>query len=335
MLDIQIFTPTLSLSAVCDRALSVHATEEYDAPGSCTVLVPLRLAGAFVPEGMISIPGIGGGYQIETVREDGASETATITGRGILHRFAQRILADPFPYAGTAEDGIIDLAANCGGDALPGNLSCISYGIPDTVDVRAEAGSLLSVMRTLARPAGLGLHLRLDPAAREFLFSVRTRTAGGTFLSQSLGNLRSAVRWQDRKNYVNRVTVRGKDGTSVTMDAADCIRDGFDDAAAPVREYLLSVPDLSQGDFASEAAYLDALRGRGLSLLRSRRPIFSASAETDEATARRVKLGEICPLADPLLGRYAGAICTQKSLTADKNGIRHAISLSLLPDESV
>ena len=97
----------------------------------------------------------------------------------------------------------------------------------------------------------------------------------------------------------------------------------------------MSVPDLSQADFASEAAYLDALRGRGLSLLRSRRPIFSASAETDEATARRVKLGEICPLADPLLGRYAGAICTQKTLTADKNGIRHAISLSLLPDESV
>ena len=119
------------------------------------------------------------------------------------------------------------------------------------------------------------------------------------------------------------------------VDAADCIRDGFDDAAAPVREYLLSVPDLSQGDFASEAVYLEALRKRGISLLQSRRPIFSASAETDEDTARRVRLGEICPLSDPLLGRYAGAICTQKSLTADKNGIRHAISLSLMPDESV
>lgn len=330
-MDIHVFTPSLALHHLCDRALSVHATEEWNGPGTCQLIIPRDEAKKFPLEGILSIPGIGGGFFIESVRDDTSECTATVTGRGVLQAFGRRILTDAPHIIGSAEDAILDLAQEYGADALPGNLSLIRYGFPQSVDVFPPRGSLLTAIRSIARPAGLGLHLRLDRGAKEFLFSVRGSTEGGHFLSRSLGNLLSVLRVEDRRDYVNRVTVRGRSG-QVTVSAADCIRDGFDDSSAPLREYLLFASDVDVSDFSSESDFQAELYQRGVRFLLERRPKTSASIETDAATAQSVIPGEICPLADPLLGRYSGAICTQKSLTADKNGIRHAISLSLVPD---
>ena len=330
-MDIHVFTPSLAFSHLCDRALSVHATEEWNEPGTCQMIIPQAEAKKFPLEGILNIPGIGGGFFIESVRENTSDRTATVTGRGVLQAFGRRILTDSPHIIGSAEDAILDLAQDYGADALPGNLSLIRYGFPQNVDVYPPRGSLLTAIRSIARPAGLGLHLRLDRAAKEFLFSVRGSREGGHFLSRSLGNLLSVLRVEDRRDYVNQVTIRGKSG-QVTVSAADCIRDGFDDGSAPLREYLLFASDVDMSDFSSEADYRAELYQRGVRFLLERRPQISAAIETDAATAQNVIPGEICPLADPLLGRYSGAICTQKSITADKNGVRHAISLSLVPD---
>lgn len=330
-MDIHVFTPSLALSHICDCALSVHATEEWDGVGTANLVLPAAEARHFPREGIFTLPGIGGGYFIESVREDTADRTAAVSGRGILQAFGRRILTDPSRITGAAEDAILDLARDVGADALPGNLSLIRYGFPQTVDLYPVSGSLLSALRSIARPAGLGLNLRLDRSEREFILSLRGGENRGHFLSRSLGNLKSVLCVEDRKNYINRVTVRGK-SAQVTVSAADCIRDGFDDGSAPLREYLLFASDVDISDFSSEADYRAELYQRGVRFLLERRPQISAAIETDAATAQNVIPGEICPLTDPLLGRYSGAICTQKSLTADKNGIRHAVSLSLVPD---
>ena len=334
-MDIQIFTPDLALWGVCDTAISVSATETFNDPGECTLIVPLGKASAFPLDGIVSIPGIGGGYRIESIREDTASGTARITGRGILSCFSHRVLPGGFTYSGPAEDALIGLAADYGAAALPGNLSCISYGIPDTLEIAAKAATLLNVMRSVARQADLGFNLRLDPTAKEFLFSVRQKVQGGHFLSRSLGNLLSAARRQDMQTYANRVIVLGRGGKTVTLSAQDHFRDGFDDAAVPVREFLCTATDLFPADYETEEAYNLALQERGLLALSSRRPVFSASVRVDESTARDVMPGEICPITDPMLGRYSGAVCTAKSLTADKTGTHHAITLSLIPNTQV
>lgn len=334
-MDIQIFTPELTLCGVCDRVLSLQATESFDGSGECSLRVPVRCAPSFPLGGFLSVPGMGGGYRIEAVTEDTGDGTAHITGRGILSLFSHRVLPDGFTYSGAAEDALVGLAAAYGAAALPGTLCCISYGIPDTVEIACRAGSLLDIMLSVARRADLGLHLRLDPTAGEFVFSVRQKNNGGRFLSRSLGNLLHTTRRQDLSSYANRVTVRGRNGKTLTLLAQYHCRDGFDDASAPVRELLISATDLLPDDYDTEEAYLAALTEVGVKALHSHRPRFSASLQVDAATARDVTPGEICPLSDPLLGRYSAAVCTKKSMRADKSGTRYGITLSLIPNTQV
>ena len=334
-LDIQIFTPDLTFCGVCDRVLSLTATESFDGTGECSLRIPLESASAFPPDGFLSLPGFGGGYRIESVTEDSRDGTSLVAGRSILSLFSHRALPDGFTYSGSAEDALTGLAADQGAAVLPGNLSCISYGIPQTVEVAARAGSLLDVMSSVARRADLGLHLRLDPTAGEFLFSVHQKKNGGRFLSRSLGNLLRCTRQQDLSAYANRVTVLGRGGKRITLSAEDYCRDGFDDASAPLREYLVSATDLLPSDYETEAAYLSALSEIGVRTLYSHRPRFSANLQVDESTAQAVMPGEICPLSDPMLGRYSAAVCTEKSLIADRDGARHHIRLSLIPNTQV
>ena len=334
-MDIQIFTPELALCSVCDKILSLTAEESFDGSGEYALRVPRAYASAFPLGGFLFIPGIGGGYRIESVREDTAENVAHIAGRDVLSLFSHRVLPDGFTYSGSAEDALVSLAADRGAHALPGNLSCISYGIPKTVEIAARAGSLLDVMRSVSKKADLGLSLRLDPAAAEFVFRVRQKKNGGRFLSRSLGNILRAARVQDLESYANRVTVLGRGGKQVTLSAADHCFDGFDDAAYPLREYLYSATDLLPSDYQSEADYVAALTEIGIRELNSHRPHFSATVQPDVSTAKEITPGEICPLADPLLGGYAGAVCTKKYMTWDKTGIRYSIRLSLIPNTQV
>lgn len=331
-MDIQIFTPALTLCGVCDKIHSLTASESFDGSGEFSLCVPAEIAAAFPLGGFLSIPGIGGGYRIESVREDTSDKTAYVAGRDVLSLFSHRVLPDGFTYSGEAEDALISLAAEHGADALPGNLSLISYGISDTVEIAARADSLLDVMGSIARKANLGLHLRIDPITAEFVFSVRQKKNRGRFLSRSLGNLLRAARVQDMESYANRITVLGRGGKRVTLSASDYCRDGFDDAAYPLREQLYSATDLSPSDFKTDADYLAALTEIGIRELMGHRPRFSADLRVDATTAREMTPGEICPLSDPMLGRYSAAVCTKKSLTADKSGIHYAIRLSLIPN---
>lgn len=334
-MDIQIFTPELTLCGVCDQVLSLTADESFNGSGEYALSVPGEYASAFPLGGFLFIPGIGGGYRIESVREDTAENAAHIAGRNILSLFSHRVLPDGFTYIGSAEDALVSLAADQGTDALPGNLSCISYGIPDTVEIAVRAASLLDVMESVARKANLGLHLRIDPITAEFVFSVRQKKNRGRFLSRSLGNILRAARVQDMQSYANRVTVLGRDGKRVTLWAKDYCRDGFDDTAYPLREYLYSATDLLPSDYKSEADYVAALTEVGIRELMNRRPRFSASVRVDNTTAREILPGEICPLSDPWLGKYSEAVCTKKTMTWDKTGTRYSINLSLIPNTQV
>ena len=334
-MDIQIFTPELTLCGVCDTIQSLTAEESFNGSGEFSLCVPAECASAFPLGGFLSIPGIGGGYRIESVREDTSDKTARIAGRGVLSLFSHRVLPNGFTYSGEAEDALISLASKHGADALPGNLSLISYGIPSTVEIAARAASLLDVMDSVARQADLGLHLRIDPTAGEFVFSVRQKKNRGRFLSRSLGNLLRASRTQDMESYANRVTVLGRGGKRVTLSAVDYCQDGFDDAAYPLREYLCSAKDILPSDYKTDAEYLAALTEIGIRELMGHRPRFSASVRVDAATAKEILPGEICPLSDPLLGRYSAAVCQKKSMTWDKTGTRYAIRLSLIPNTHI
>lgn len=334
-MDIQIFTKDLAFVALCDKVLSLTAGESFAGEGEYSLRVPIELASSFPLGGFLFIPGIGGGYRIESVTEDTGAGTALIAGRDILSLFSHRVLPDGFTYSGSAEDALISLSADYGADTLPGNLSCISYGIPGTVEVAARAGSLLSVMQSVANKADLGLRLRLDPMAAEFVFSVQQKKSHGRFLSRDLGNLLRATRVQDMEAYANRVIVLGRGGKRVTLSAQDIFHDGFDDASAPLREVICSATDLLPSDYETEAEYLAALTEIGIRELTRRRPRLTATVQVDVDTARVVVPGEICPLSDPILGRYSGAVCTKKSMTWDKTGTRYSIRLSLIPNTQV
>lgn len=334
-MDIQIFTPELRFCGICDSILSLTAEESFDGSDEYALCVPLECASAFPIGGFLSIPGIGGGYRIESVKEDTSDKTARIAGRGVLSLFSHRALPDGFTYSGTAEDALVSLAADYGAAALPGNLSCISYGIPDTVEIAARAASLLSVMESVARKADLGLQLRIDPACGEFVFSPRQKKSRGRFLSRSLGNILRAARVQDTQSYANRVTVLGRNGKRVTLSAKDYCHDGFDDSTQPLCEYLYSATDILPSDYKTDGEYLAALTEIGVRELMNRRPRFSASVRVDDTTAKEILPGEICPLSDPWLGRYSAAVCQKKTMTWDKTGIRYSLRLSLIPNTQV
>ena len=182
-------------------------------------------------------------------------------------------------------------------------------------------------MKDIAAEAGVGLRLSFLPGEREFLFFLREYKRGGVILSRTLGNLGQIRRAEDFSRYLNRIHVAGNGGHTVTVDAAGLFADGVDDSIMPLRESWENAEDLAMDRYASEGEYRAALAARGKRILAQRRPKITVSAQTDAATASRLRIGEICPIRDTQI--RAEAVCTGKSVLFEGDGILCRAALAL------
>ena len=250
----------------------------------------------------------------------------------MLSYFGRRVLPEEITYRGEAEAILLDLALQYGASVLPGTLSVTDFGRETAVNIALDRTSVLSAMRRICAQAGVGMRLRFDPDVPGFSFVMREEVSGAHFLSRSAGTVLSAVRSADLKNYANRIVVLGEEGNSVTVEAAGLFSDGVDDASYPVREIFLDATELALSRYASVDAYQAALRARGKRILAGRRPVFSVSVKTDEATARKLSVGEKCPVSDDVLGVQMYAVCREKTIYYDKSGVRWSVALAMTAD---
>lgn len=315
-MDIRIYDRFLKLRCVCDTALRAEASEAFSAPGRCTVTVPLSRAEPFQRERIITVPGMGS-YVLDGIRKNGADGTAEITGQGILSLFARRVLPVRQAVSGTAETYLLDLARTLGAAVLSAPLSTLEYGFAETAETTVGGGTLLSAMQAAADAAGLGM--RLLVTGDGFLFSVRRPAEGDIRLTRDGGQLKGGVLLSDGRNYANRAVVVGGDGRQITVSAED---DG-----QPLREILVKAPEITPDLYETDALYLQALRERGRDALQSRRTVHEAWVEVSADAAQKLTLGSVYETEDRLLGIAGPALCREKTLIFDENGVRYTAVL--------
>ena len=312
MNDIRIFSPSLAFFAVCDRARSLRATEEFDGAGAFSADVPLADAAKFPRGGIVLLPGAPGAYLIESVRADGGADTAQIAGRGVLAYFTRRILPAETQAGGTAASALLALARQYGAAALPGALTAGST--PETPAVEAALGrvSVYAAMRTVCRAARVGMRLDFNAAAGTFAFGCRTARAAAAWLWEDAAR---ASLLEDDSGYVNRVTVVGGDGASVAVEAAGLFSDGTDDASEPVREMLYQARALTAARYASADEYEAALGAEGKRVLAMHRPVRRLHVSLDAEAAARIAVGDVIPAALPSV--RVRAMCTARTVAAE------------------
>lgn len=326
-MEIRIYERDLTLCGLCDSARSITASEEFRGAGAVSLTVPLADAGLFLPDRILTVPGIGAGFVAEYLRKDAAAGTAEIGGRGVLALFDRRVLAEEITYAGEAEPFLLDLAEQYGSAVLEAPLSVTERGLDAAVHAALGGTTLYAAMQSTAESADFGL--RLTAAAGGYGFSVRTAFEGGLLLTREDGLLSGGVRLSDRRSYANRVTVCGADGTKETVDAAHLFADGTNDAAEPLREEYRYASAIRPDRYASEADYRAALRAEGRRVLAGRRPVETVRIEVTEPAAARLTVGGIYGVEDGRLGVSGRALCTAKEMTAGE-GVRFGAELRLL-----
>lgn len=328
-MDIRIYDRSLRLCGICDTAVSVSLTEEFRAPGRCSVQIPVREAERFPTDALIRFPFSEETFSVRSVREDTAARTALVTGSGVLSLFSRRILSEPVTGRGTPEELLCSLTEEWGEAVLPGTLYALRQQIPGEGVAATGRTDLLEALTEIAAAAQLGLRLTFLPSSRSFCFSVRTRREIPLFLSRSAGNLDGVVRLRDYSGYKNRVIVRGSAET-VTLDAAGLFDDGVDDAAEALRETYDDASDLARDRFASAEEYRAALTERGRAILARSRPRETLTVRVPENTARLLTPGDVCPLADAAVGVFARTLCTARTLTEKKGILRYSVTMQTL-----
>ena len=329
-MDIRIFNRELRFSAVCDRILSLRATEEFAGAGSFTLRVPLAGAARFDTDRILRFPGLDGDFVIHTVRHDSAAGTAVIAGSGVLSMFGRRILTEPLTRSGAAETLLCELAQTWGGAVLPGTLTTEYTGIDAAVNAATGHVPLLTAMDEICAAAGLGMQLRFDADTRGFRFAVRKRRTVPLFLSRSAGNLRGVTRLWDLSRYKNRVIVQGNGGHVVTVDAAGLFDDGVDDAAQALREEWSDATELAMDRYETEEAYREALAARGRRILAQHRPRQSLTVQVSEETARQLSPGDVCPVTDDSFGVQAQALCAARTVTYSGGETSYEVTMHVL-----
>lgn len=325
-MEIRIFSPDCRFSGICDRVIRFSASEKFAGAGSFSLRVPLSEGSRFVPDALLLCEGMEA-FVVESVRADSAAGVCDIGGRGILSFFSRRVLTEKITFAGSAEELLTDLASVWGSAVLPGTLSTLSTGSAVQVNIGLGHRTLLSAMKDIAAEAGVGLRLQFVPGEGGFVFSLWEYRPGGVILSGELGNLTGMKHTADFSRYLNRIHVGGSGGHIVSVSAAGLFDDGIDDASQPLREGWENAEDLARERYGTDEEYRAALAARGRRILAQSRPGITVSAETDEKTASRLRLGEICPVHGEILA--AEAVCTGKSVLYDGGNLHRSASLSL------
>ncbi len=314
-MELRIFDGTLTWRAVCDRILTLKATEEIDRPGVCTWTAPLDAADRFVPERLVMLPGMEDAYVIEAVRADTAAETVAVSASGLLSYFGRSVIPVYRRAAGAAHALCASLIGEYGAAALPGPLDFPAPEESGEADTEVGPSTLLAALRNICGDAGCGMRLRFLPESGRFAFSLRPRRQAPLFLSRTLGSLEGSERTSDLKRYANRAVVLGEDGTAVTVTAAGLFDDGWDDAAQLPRTVLVRAQDLSAAQYGTAELYREALAARGKRILAGRRPVRTVSLHVSGGAAARLSLGDLCPVHDGEAGLDASALCTERTLT--------------------
>lgn len=315
-MEIRIYERNLTLAAVSDGAHGVTASESFAGAGACTLTVPLSEADLFQRERILLIPGIETGYVIESVQADAAAGTAAVSGTGVLSCFDRCLLPEDVVYAGAAEPLLTELAVRFGSAALAAPLSTVEFGLTEQVNTVLADRSLLSAVRSVADAAGLGLRLAVREG--EFVFNARPVSEGTIRLSRRGGDLIGGSRTWDQREYANRVILQGGDGTRVTVSAADCFFDGFDDASQPPREILRYASDIHPSRYLTAEEYLAALTAEGKRILAGCRPIDRIHLSVPSETAKSLRLGCSYAVDDETLHVSGRAVCVKKTRLGDR-----------------
>ena len=323
-MEIRIYEKDLTLTALCDGASGVTATEAFAGAGSFSLTVPLAEADKFRRERILTIPGIGDGFVIESVKADAAAGTAAVSGTGVLSLLNRCILTEDVIYVGAAEPLLLELIVRHGPRVLSAPLSTVEFGLTEQVNTVLRDRTLLSAVKSVASAVGLGL--RLSVRAGEFVFNARPVTEGNVFLSRGRGTLTGGTRRWDHDGYANRVILQGGDGTRVTVDAAGLFRDGTDDAAQPLREILRYASGITPQSYGGYEEYLAALRAEGQRILSSCRPVDEVRLSVPSETAAGLRVGCAYEAEDEILGVHGRAVCVKKTL----RGARWQCELKLL-----
>lgn len=325
-MELWIYEKDLTPTAVYDGVRTATATEEFRGPGRFSLTAKDTDAALFVPERIVTFPGIGGGYVVESVCTDYGTGEITVTGRGVLSLFARRILPEYVTGDFMAEELIGDLTSRYGPAVLSAPLSRLDDGSATAVNVALGGGTLLSALKTAAGAAGLGLSLAV--AGGVFAFSLPALRDSGRTLTRDKGDFIGGRRLWDVTSYANRVTVRGENGRSVTLDAAGLFPDGFDDGAAPLREIAVYAGHIAPARYKTDAEYEAALRAEARRILSERRPKRSGEAALSSRTAKGLRLGESALLADSLTGWNGRAFCEKRQMTLSPQGEKWSATLT-------
>jgi hypothetical protein len=319
-MELRIFDRMLRWRSVCDRVLSLTASEAFDRPGACTWTAPLDEAKRFSPERIVVLPGMEDAYVIEAVREDTAAGTVTVSAGGLLSYFGRSVIPVHRRVTGAADTLCASLIAEFGAAALPGPLDLPETGESGEADTDVGPSTLLAALRAVCGAAGCGMRLSFLPETGRFAFSLRPRARVPFFLSRTQGGLAGSERTQDLSRYANRAVVLGEGGVAVTVTAAGLFDDGWDDAAQPPRAVLERVTEFSAADYGTEALYRAALEARGRRILAGRRPVRTVSLRVSESTAADLRLGDLFPVYDDAAGLDVTALCTERTLTLRGGG---------------
>jgi len=318
--EVRVFDASLCFFALCDGAEELHTDTAFDEAGEFSLTAPLDAADDFPIDGIAVTEE--GDFLIESVTRDSLAGTVTVAGRGILAFFSRRVIPHRTVYTGRAEALVLDLVSQWAPAVLPGTLSTLDYGLEETVTVDLAPGTLYSVLRSVCAAAGLGMRLRFDGGAGDFVFCARPAVPTKYFLSHSLGNLSGVTYAADHTACANRAIVLTQSGETVTVDGDPAPQDG-----AALREILVDARSILPTRYDTEEDYLAAVRALGLHALRGRRPVSRITPTLDADAAAVLTPGQICGVRDERLGICAEALCVGRTARFVRGGREYAAAL--------
>lgn len=231
-----------------------------------------------------------GKAEAAVIRGDQEEEESTLLNEMVRNGyflpiyFNDRMTGPQFTYTGTCEDAMRYIIGRA--EQIP--LLEIAEGIGDGTEITFQATykNVLTYLSKLARYCEVGFRVVPDFKLKKMTFETykgvnRTRQQGNNprvIFSEGYNNLNRAKHTYSDETYKTRIVVggagEGAERTYVVVGGGS----GFD-----LREGFLDAKDINKDDFATNDAYLEALRTRGREALNQNSVFenFEAEVEAD------------------------------------------------------
>lgn len=222
-MELQVFSQDIELLGILDSFQTLQWTSRYYTSGDFELVMPYtQAARELLCRGNLLRLGNRSGYLHSIALEMGdGGETITATGCDLTHYLARRINWQILTYSGTAAGFMGKLVSdNCIEAAAERVIPRLELGLlPDSPILHKQNsyGNLLEVLEEVARAAGLGYRIQLEPKGRKLIFQVyqgEDHTVGQTalppvILSRDFENLLEMAYVESEANYANTALIAG------------------------------------------------------------------------------------------------------------------------------